>query len=252
VIIDNTLREELSIRFPNVEFAPYFSFLESCPLQKRKDSEQHHILPQKEFPEHKKNPNNLINLLSKDHLIAHYWLALCAPKHTAFQRTFFLMSNLRKTVYQLLPEEVSNCAKIYEQGRALQRKAVRPFGIIYGAKNVENGHLDRIRPSPEVNRIQGRKNVENGHLAYCRTLVDRAKSGAALGKWSVESGHVKRAAAIAGQRNKESGWAAELGRKAVENGLWDRIRKTNNHVRWHVNRNTLNPNCKLCLEKQDA
>jgi len=66
--IQATLREALSLRIPDVDFSQYFSFIESCPLKDKKDSEHHHILPQKEFPEFTKTQENLVYLSSEDHL----------------------------------------------------------------------------------------------------------------------------------------------------------------------------------------
>jgi hypothetical protein len=216
VVILDTLREELSARNPGADFAPYFVFIESCPLRSKENSERHHILPQKEFPSFRKSADNQVYLSSGDHLRAHYFLALCAPGCLSFQKTFFLMSIVRKPLGLLTAEEILVCAEVYEKGREAQRAAVRPFGIIYGAKNVENGHLDRIRPKPEVNRIQGRKNVENGHLGRIRTRQVCVKGGLAGGKAAAASG--------------------ALGRNFVKA----------RHIRWHVNRNTLSQTCDLC------
>jgi hypothetical protein len=295
VLVNPALREELSTRFLGADFKSYFDFIESRPLRNKEGSERHHVLPQKEFPHHKKNLNNLMYLSPEDHLRAHYYLALCVPECLSFQRTFFLMSNTRKPLNLLTPEEISACADVYEKGREAQRVAVRPFGIMYGAKNVENGHLARIRPDPEVNRIQGRKNVENGHLTRIRTREVCVKGGLAGGKAAFASGALARNSALAGQKNLESGWAAELGRRAVESGQLrnvttpescakggriggiiagqiaiqsgrlmqmcvlggrkhigtghlNKIGRRGVHVRWHTNRDVVNPNCNLCQQ----
>jgi|SRR5208282_3207203 len=142
--VSTHLREALNARFPVADFGPYFVFLESRPARDREGSERHHILPGREFPEFLKTPENQICLSSADHLLAHYWLALCAPQCSLFQRTFFMMSNLRKSVGSLKPKELNVCIEIYEKGRKAQAKIAH----LQGLKNTENG------------RIQGRRNVK--------------------------------------------------------------------------------------------
>lgn len=261
MVTNDTLRRDLSDRIPGADFVPYFAFIESRPVRDQKDSERHHILPKREFPGHVKNPDNLIYLSVGDHLRAHYWLALCAPECLSFQRTFFLMSAPRKAAKLLTPEEVSSYAEVYERGRAVQKVHAVALGVTQGRINIKNGHLDRVRPDPEVNRIQGLKNAQSGHLDRIRTIDVCVKGGKAAGKKAVENGHLKHASAIAGQKNKESGWAAELGRRAVESGQLRKVTtpesrakggRSGNHARWHVNRTVINPDCGLCQGVQNG
>lgn len=222
MVILDTLRGELSARIPGADFTSYFAFIESRPLRTKEDSERHHILPQREFPIYKKNPDNRVYLSPGDHLLAHHLLAVCAPRCLTLQRTFFLMTITRKAANLLSPKEVEVCVDTYEKGREVQKKAARILGLIQGPKNAKNGHLDLIRPDPEVNRIQGCKNVENGHLARIRNREASVKGGRA------------------GSRS------------AFKSGALNRNFKRARHVRWHVNRNMISSNCDLCQEASNA
>ena len=65
-------------------------------------------------------------------------------------------------------------------------KAATAGGHTQGRKNVEDGHLDRIRShdgSVRAGKLQGRRNVENGHLA-------KARRGALHSRWHLRRGIV--------------------------------------------------------------
>jgi group I intron endonuclease len=78
--------------------------------------------------------------------------------------------------------------------------------------------------------IQGRKNVESGQLASIRTKENQSKAAKVSGRNNVLSGH-------------------------LENIRLSLYRKENHakylHVRWHINCNIINPNCKLCKESNE-
>lgn len=216
-MLSRSLYEELSAAFPNADLKPYFSFLETVPERDKAGCEQHHILPQEEFPNRRKDPKNLIYLTPGDHLRAHFHLARCCQS-PSFCRVFFIMSNLRPSCSL---EELAGAATIYERGRQVQKEVVRPFGLIYGRQNVENGHLQRI--AVEGGKVSGRKNVENGHLAHIRSREVAVQGGRSSGRKHVTSGHLARINGLAG------------------------------HVRWHLNRGMFNPICAWCIgEKTHA
>lgn len=241
--IQGTLREALSTRIPGADFSQYFAFIESLPLLQM-GGHKHHILPQKEFLEYVKNPDNLIRVTSADHFKAHYWLAVCAPSYEPFQRVFFFMTNFKRYASSINGNELPELIEIYERGCKAQANWAGELGRIQGRKNVENGHLKRVASTG--GRIGGRQNVESGHLDRIRTTEICAEGGRVAGAMHAKNGHLNRIRALAIRKNIESGWAAELGRRAVESGQWDRVRKTANHVRWHVNRDNVNLNCELC------
>lgn len=137
-------------------------------------------------------------------------------------------------------------------------------------KNVESGWAARLGRiyGPINGRIAGRKNVKNGHLksmagkaaewrdanpeaamAICR------KGGRIGGRKNVESGHLARIQAMGGRIQ-----GPIQGRKNVASGHWDRIRHhlttedgpKGNHIRWHVNRGIVNPDCPLCVADKTA
>ncbi len=223
---------EVSVRIENTDFTPYFAFLESLPIAET--GHKRHILPKKEFPEFAKDLNNLIRLSPADHFRAHYWLAVCAPQCGSFQRTFFLMAN-RKFATQTNKDELAKCAEVYERGK--------------------NAAIELARVNAG---IQGRKNVETGHLVKVRTRVGSAKGGHTQGEKNTESGLIQSLGRIWGRRAAQSGQLRELGRiqgqgrKNVESGLLRSIAtaggraSTANHLRWHVKRGMVNSACRFC------
>jgi hypothetical protein len=66
--ISNHLREIMTAKLPDANLEPYFSFIESLPILKTGD--KHHILPKEEFPEQKKDPNNIVHVSSENHFKA--------------------------------------------------------------------------------------------------------------------------------------------------------------------------------------
>jgi group I intron endonuclease len=75
--------------------------------------------------------------------------------------------------------------------------------------------------------IQGRKNVESGQLASLRTKEHQSEAGKVSGANNATNGHLERLRKMPLRGEKH---AEHL------------------HVRWHVKRGTINPNCKLCKE----
>jgi hypothetical protein len=121
------------------------------------------------------------------------------------------------------------------------------MGRIGGRKNVESGHLAKIRELPHAKaayRENGRKAVESGQLDSIRELPQSKATYRENGHKAVESGHVakilelpqtKAAQRESGRKNVESGHLAKIrelsrelpqtkagqregGRKAVESG----------------------------------
>jgi hypothetical protein len=204
---------------------------------------------------------------------------MCASE---FEKVFYLMAN-RKSVYQVAVDELPRYAEIYERGRvklvektrALGRKNAESGQIqALGRKNAENGRIQG-RKNVESGHMQAlhRKNVESGHLDRIRRLAalsltpeQRSKfghvggsiggriSGPIQGRKNVESGHIQELGRIQGCKNVENGHIQSLGRaqgrKNIENGHLARITvlggRAASHIRWHVRRGIINPNCRLC------
>lgn len=55
-------------------------------------TESHHILPRGIFPTFAKDPQNLVDLRGRDHLLAHYWLARALPSTPSAANAYLLMS----------------------------------------------------------------------------------------------------------------------------------------------------------------
>ena len=192
MLVSDTLRESLTAKIPGADFSRYFAFIESCTIA---EGERHHILPKKEFPEHRKSLDNLIRITAGDHLRAHYWIAICAPECESFQRAFFMMANMKRAL-QVDIGDLPKYAEIYEKGRKAQRIAASAQG-----------------------KIQGRVAVDSGLLASLRTPEHQKEAGRAAGRKAVKNGHLPAAQEKARKRLIEMGWYEELGRRNVESGF---------------------------------
>lgn len=124
-----------------------------------------------------------------------------------------------------------------------------------GNKNVENGHLEKVRP-----KNLGLINVQTGHIYKLSKLsadwskshpteakLNASKAGMRLrdlrrgvhgfsSEQHVENG--KKAGALA----VNSGQVQNQGLKNAESGLLKRC----SHIRWHVNRGLISPFCAFC------
>ena len=264
-MIPNSLRQALILRFPDSDFSNYFAFVESLPpLQS--GGHKHHILPRTEFPEFAKVTDNLIRLPVTDHFIAHYHLALSAPRCVSFQRTFYMIAN-RKQVYRVSVDELPQYAMMYARGQEEFAKFRTPehqrkAGAVSGKSNAESGWIQKLGAS------QGKENVINGHLANIRTHESQQRGGVTSGQKHVESGHIIRLGKVQGRVNAENGHLGQVcsfeirakggrasGQKKIENGQIYRMAtpescakgsKMGNHIRWHVNRGVTKPLCSLC------
>ncbi len=240
--ISNALREALESRFPVANFSLYFAFIEFLiPLGTGGHS--HHILPQKEFPEWKNVKGNRIRISVEDHLRAHYYLALCAPDTQSFQLAFYLMTNQIAT--HINPDDLPGYAEVYKRGRTAQLAASR----IVGKKAVESGQLaEMVRMHGKKNgEVQGRKNIESGHMTR---LKQRNTQNGHLLRISSLGGkisgplHVENMLSTSSEDRAKGG--RKSGRKNVESGHLDRIRPKGHHVRCHVKRGILVSSCKFC------
>jgi hypothetical protein len=270
----NDLREKLTAKFPDADFTPYFDFIDSLPPTEV--GHRHHILPKKEFPEHRKDVGNIVRMSPQNHLLAHYYLAVCSPH---FDLVFYLMTNT--SAFQINRGDLPFFAEIYKQGRDRQLQSARLTGL----RAAESGQIQKLgmQFGPENGRRQGQHNVETGHLDTVRTKVSCSKGGQANAKsgWAAQLGRSGVGGRISGSKAAASGQIQALGyvqgRLNVENGHLDSIRSLANqvkggrvsgknrvesghmakiqtpenrakanHVRWHINRNVLNPNCSFC------
>lgn len=206
----------LQERYPTANLVVYSAFIELCrqfePEPQKAATQDHHICPRKQFPELEHEPENLITLYTPLHMHAHELLHAAVPELWARSKWI---------------------AGASEGGR------------LGGLKSVElriGVHARSPEKRAEDSRKAGRKNVESGHLARLRTHEHQVAAARAGGKIG---GKVKSAAKTAARRKcKENGTgifalgiAAKAGRKSAP---------LNNHTRWHVNRGIVNPACELC------
>jgi len=199
-----------------VDFTPYFAFIESRPSVKK--GEKHHILPENEFPNFKNAVGNLIRVSTGDHLMAHYYLALCAPDFVPFQMVFYFMANFRKYASQIKLEELPSFCEIFEKGRERQK-------VI----------------AAEV----GRQNVISGQFAKIQTVENSLKGGRVAGRIAVDSGQLAKASVLGGLASLKLGLSSlNLSQMKPEDlSKWG---TKGNHVRFHVNRGITNSECSLC------
>jgi hypothetical protein len=76
-------------------YEKYCEIIQNNGQIKSEFTEEHHILPQSLFPEHKRDKNNIIYLSSSDHYLAHKFLALATKNHKMCY-AFNMMKNTRK------------------------------------------------------------------------------------------------------------------------------------------------------------
>jgi hypothetical protein len=122
---------------------------------------------------------------------------------------------------------IGGSVKSERKSRHLRRLATE-FSPENGRRNVESGHLDRIRTLEGCaagGRTPGQRSVENGHIF---TIQEMACSlgGQVMGKKNAESGHMN---AIRTPESTSKGGTASC------------------HLRWHTNRGISKPKiCELC------
>lgn len=114
-----------------------------------------------------------------------------------------------------------------------------------GRKSLESGHIVALgRKNVESARIQGRKNAEKpGYMATIGRKGGR--------KVSEKLGHMAKIGQRGGLTGGRKG-GRKGGRDAVESGQLAAARPKAHHVRWHVNRNIVNPDCTLCTLNKEA
>jgi len=109
-------------------------------------------------------------------------------------------------------------------------------GKVGGAKNVETGQILKL------GEIQGERNKKSGHWDKVRLLGSPITSDKAReqGLKNVESGHL--ASLDQGHKNAaKPGYMSKIGKIGGK-----KSGPIVSHVRWHVKRNIINPNCSLC------
>jgi hypothetical protein len=112
-------------------------------------------------------------------------------------------------------------------------------GILGGQKNVETGQIIAL------GHKQGKKNKESGHWDRIKILgnVFDTKWGHEQGLRNIENGHMKVLSAQGKINADTPGYMSNLGKLGGKKGG-----PAVCHLRWHVRRNIVNPNCPLCVK----
>lgn len=144
--------------------------------------------------------------------------------HLARLRTPEHQRAASKRRHELYPNLSRETAAIY-----FTPKHQRAAAKLAGQKNVESGHLDRIRPSKASLREQ---------LALARTPEHQRAAGRVGGKVGGKSRSIAKIAACC--ENLKKSRTPEHQRVASQAA---------NHLRWHLNRvDGFNPACALCFQ----
>ncbi len=227
-------RTELEKCFPDADFSVYFREAEERRTARAWNTQDHHFCPRKQFPEFIDSPENLITVTVEDHAFLHKLLeAACgikAPATALFEAQRNSASSNGRAAAR----------KNKENGTGLYDSAVRALGT--------------ATLTPErcaaAGRIGGRKTADSGSLAIASAAVrarpgHQANAGRAGGLSLPREVHVK------------SGLAAAAVNRANGTGFYSkevqsRIAKKRLHVRWHVKRGIVNPNCSLCTPPESV
>ena len=206
-ILDPRIRSEHIARYGEIETERYLSVIHNIPASPDdKLGENHHLLARSIWPEYA-------------NLKAHPWnrLRVSRAVHTAL------------TELQGEFEQRFRFAALMMKGLTTdaQLEARRKGGTIggkIGGKRTQELH-------PEIYREIGKKNVESGHLARLRTPEHQRAAGKIGGKIGgakhVASGHISRLGKVQGPKS---------GKIAVESGQIFTLVNIGNCLRWNIRR----------------
>ena len=135
----------------------------------------------------------------------------------------------------------SHCLSTEDMNRGRVRGA-RLGGLVSGRRKAEiPGRM------AAMGRVQGRRNASNGHLVAIASIGGRIG-----GRANVTSGQIA-ALGRSGVGGRIGGLVG--GRTTKERGVGffaQEVRGVGLHVRWHVNRGIINPQCALCKSTKNT
>jgi hypothetical protein len=128
-------------------------------------TEKHHILPRSLFPEHIKNPNNLIELSIYDHLEAHECLAKTNEHKMILAFNFMFTANYRR--YSTLTEDQKLKVKVKRTKARLAMSDVKSEqGKLYiGEKNPFYGKTHSDETKAIISSHHKGKKLSADHIA---------------------------------------------------------------------------------------
>jgi len=126
---------------------------------------------------------------------------------------------------------------------AVPSASTRELLSIAGSTPAMKEHLRRISTfasSSKGGRRGGLTNAKSGHMERMRTFAASSSGGKIQGPRNVANGHLQRIGRIGGRAAVTSGQLKSVCAKAGH---------VSGHLRWHVKRGILNPNCDLCMQE---
>ena len=283
--ISERIKDAMRTKFPTADFTEYFGFLEQCKVPVECAMHSHHICPRAEFPELRKDKENLIDLGVADHFCAHYWLALAVPECRNFQITVQYMADTNAR--SISRDELPGFAEVYARGmEALKARNNEP--------KVKSAHVARLRKrwaDPEQKVAQSerskklwedpeyraekteqlkemlvRPEVKEARTTslkkYWEDLEQRAAFAERMKKLRADPEFKAAQSARAKRQNADPEFqrkahdalntpehrAASGERRKIQNATpeFRAAQSERNHLRWHVKRNIINPECTLC------
>jgi hypothetical protein len=251
--ISERIKAAMQGKFPTADFTEYFRFLESRKVPVECAMHSHHICPRAEFPELRKDKENLIDLEVEDHYQAHQILFECDPTFRSYdfikgQPTAAIMGGRR----------------VYELGIGVHSPEGLEITRQQGVKNAQSGLLNRVRTYEST--VKGGKKVrdlgvgifspESRESSKERTKAMNADpefkaAQAARMKNRMADPEIK-AATIERLRKSNA-------RPEVKDAKSNRMKKMSTpeivekrtHTRWHTNRDIINPNCTFCMQGKE-
>lgn len=231
MILDPRVRSEHVAKYGDADTERYLSVIANVPtLPDGKRGENHHLLARSIWPQYanlNENPWNRLRVSRAVHIALtqlqgefdeRFRIAALRMSGLTVEAHFEMCSRAgRKGGTIAVTRGVGIHALTHEQRSANGRRA----GHIGGRKNAKSGHLKNLATFESCSkggRIGGRRNAESGQIMTIATFESRSKAG-------------KKGGEIVGRKNIESGHLARI-----------------NHIRWHVNRDRVNPKCSLCVE----
>ena len=273
--IPEHIKDALRDKFPLADFTEYFRLLEQCRVPVECALHSHHIAPKKQFPELKRDQENLINLSVGDHYQAHKVLSLCDSEFIAYnfikgQPTAAMLGNKRCQELGVGVFSPDNRKATSERTKEMWKDPeYRAQQVERSKKRWEDPEQVAAQSERAKELWKDQKYAEICSAAFRAMITDpeiKAANITRTRKRNADPEFQKKAAA--GQRTSEARarksastkkhWAEPKQRDAHTKGIkksWEDSERREAqsgrtkeilHIRWHVKRNLVNPNCTLC------
>jgi len=249
-------------RFPGADLGMYFAFL-GCAAA---GTYRHHIAPCCEFPELKKDSENIVLLCYDDHRTAHQILSEAVPGHTGFRTAAlnmfkqsglaFVEASRRGGNSAVQTGQLAEARKIMaESGYPQLARARKKMGQDGMCRNLAKARTVLGKEGLLAVAARGRASqAKAGHpqIAKARALLTPEILAAARAKSTATNAHRGWQCFVKGRiTSATKGWphakrAGDLGRTTQASMGYSNLKK-GLHIRWHVKQNIVNPNCGFCI-----